>query len=325
MELRQQHERARAHWWTHERRRSMLHEAIQVLNVVQGKVATRRRLDERAAEKRRKQRLARDAADAATVAKKAVVAETRRLGGIWQKQDGDSTRRLLEKRSLYNRLQSEKEHRLDAAANKERWRRKDVKNGGVSSRKREFSDDGIPLTAAAAAATFGLTPLVVRDETDELRGIRNEAADYEHRSEEANRAFHKHVRPPASKSPVSTRRSLCGLILAALDCGHRPRSNAGDANANARAISKCLAGRRLAEARIRGGLRGLGPRLADGREAEFRASLLRDDDPAKTIENGRRLAIRPRRAPRNYPTRQLRGVAATSSADAPRGERTAPD
>ena len=44
----------------------------------------------------------------------------------------------------------------------------------------------MPLTAAAAA-TFGLTPLVVR--TEGLRAFRREAADFERRSDASRKAF----------------------------------------------------------------------------------------------------------------------------------------
>ena len=39
---------------------------------------------------------------------------------------------------------------------------------------------------------------------------------------------------------ISTRRSPFGLILAALECGHRPRSNAGEASTNARNLAGTL-------------------------------------------------------------------------------------
>merc|ERR1712091_7092 len=64
----------------------MLHDAIQVLNVVQGNVATRRRKAERAAAKAARRKLERDAAEAKRVAARAVVAETRsrgRAGGLF--------------------------------------------------------------------------------------------------------------------------------------------------------------------------------------------------------------------------------------------------
>ena len=48
---------------------------------------------------------------------------------------------------------------------------------------------------------------------------------------------------PGVEISISARRSPFALILTALDCGHRPRSNAGEANANERDL-ECLAGTR---------------------------------------------------------------------------------
>ena len=99
---------------------------------------------------------------------------------------------MLVKRTLYCRLQSEKEHRIDKPAPATLWSRSEVENFGVSSKKRELSAEGVPLTEAAAASVFGTAPLIVRDETAELRGEKDQAVDTEARSNAQNRAFRDH-------------------------------------------------------------------------------------------------------------------------------------
>jgi len=192
LEARMANEKARAAWWTAEHRRSLLHVAIIALNEVHENVETRAELKRRQAEQRARQLLLDDAAEAKEVARSAVVDYTRRIAETMKSKDREVMERQLARRDLYFRLQSEKEARTNCAPRKERWRRSEVQNNGISSRKREFSDDGVPLTAAAAAATFGLTPLVVRDETEELRAFRREAADFERRSDASRKAFREH-------------------------------------------------------------------------------------------------------------------------------------
>lgn len=193
LELRMANEKSRAAWWTAEKKRSLLHVAIQALNEVKEKVTTRAELKRRQAERRARQLLEDDALLAKEVARNAVVDYTRRIAEVMRAKDKDHQVKELARRDLYFRLQSEKEHCVNCEPRKERWRRSEVENNGISSRKREFSDDGVPLTAAAAASVFGLTPLVVRDETAELQALRREAADFELRSDRARAAFKEHA------------------------------------------------------------------------------------------------------------------------------------
>ncbi|KAH8072737.1 hypothetical protein JL721_3382 [Aureococcus anophagefferens] len=99
---------------------------------------------------------------------------------------------MLVKRTLYCKLQSEKEHRSDRKAPTTLWRRDEVANGGVSCKKREISDDGVPLTEAAAAYIFGTAPLIIADDSGAVARERHRAADYEARSAAQNEAFASH-------------------------------------------------------------------------------------------------------------------------------------
>ena len=132
LEARMANEKARAAWWTAEHRRSLLHVAIIALNEVRENVETRAELKRRQAEQRARQLLLDDAAEAKEVARSAVVDYTRRIAETMKSKDREVMERQLARRDLYFRLQSEKEHRVNCAPRKERWRRDEVQNNGIS-------------------------------------------------------------------------------------------------------------------------------------------------------------------------------------------------
>ena len=192
LQLKQEQENARAAWWRAERKRSVLYEAVQTLHGVRGKVRARAHRAKKAAEAAAEATKRRDAVEAARRARAELNAETTLRLEKWVDNDARNTGEMLVKRTLYCRLQSEKEHRLDKPALATRWDRREVENGGISSKKRELSDDGIPLTEAAAAAVFGTAPLVVPDESAALAAYKGRAADYEGRSVAENANFRSH-------------------------------------------------------------------------------------------------------------------------------------
>ena len=192
LEAKQKSEDARARWWHAERRRSVLHGAIQCLHGIAGKVRAREHRAARAAERAERERLRLEAIEEAKRARADLERETSGLLGKWEANDVRNTDAMLVKRTLYCKLQSEKEHRSDRKAPTTLWRRDEVANGGVSCKKREISDDGVPLTEAAAAYIFGTAPLIIADDSGAVARERHRAADYEARSAAQNEAFASH-------------------------------------------------------------------------------------------------------------------------------------
>ena len=154
LEAKQASERERAAWWHAERKRTQLHGAIQTLHAITLKVRARQHRARKAAARAEEARLQREALETAKLERLQLNAHTSTLLGKWEKNDERNTSAMLVKRTLYCRLQSEKEHRIDKPAPATLWSRSEVENCGVSSKKRELSAEGVPLTEAAAASVL---------------------------------------------------------------------------------------------------------------------------------------------------------------------------
>ncbi|KAJ1446616.1 hypothetical protein M885DRAFT_625104 [Pelagophyceae sp. CCMP2097] len=120
-------------------------------------------------------------------------AETRVRGHKWFGFDERERAEILRKRGLYAQLQNLRDPGdVSVADLHQRWQRVQVEDGGVSTRKREFDENGVPLTAEAAAHVFGTAPYVVEDETDVIRHAKREALAFENSAETTKSVFASH-------------------------------------------------------------------------------------------------------------------------------------
>ena len=83
--------------------------------------------------------------------------------GRWMKQELHSQDESLRVRDLAASLEFETAYGLHENAKRER------KNPRSTSLKEYHHESGIPLTAAASSEAFGTAPIVVPDETKDLR------------------------------------------------------------------------------------------------------------------------------------------------------------
>lgn len=170
LKLQSQHDAARAQWWTYEAHRNQLATTLAV--IFESRKNEKKRAKKAEQEQRytlailrRSEQLTRAREDRTIMLERCIKADRK-----WQQNLRQDADRMLAKRTIYSLLQiSEHDESLLHQPTLLLWKRCEVEGGGISSRKRELSENGIPLTADAASAVFGSRTLVVADETEDLR------------------------------------------------------------------------------------------------------------------------------------------------------------
>lgn len=170
LKLQSQHDAARAQWWAFEAHRNQLAATLAAIcESRQGEKNRARKAEQEQrvalATLRQSEKLARKREDRAFMLERCMKVDRK-----WQNNLKQNADRMLVKRTIYGSLQiSAHDDRILHQPTVLLWKRCEVDGGGISSRKRELSENGIPLTADAASSLFGTRTLVVPDESEAIR------------------------------------------------------------------------------------------------------------------------------------------------------------
>lgn len=189
------HDSARAEWWLFERERSRLAATLDSVRRMQRGVRKRHKQTERDRESSEKRRVQNEREEAARNERAAMELTWEKIDGKWREHVTRDTERNLALKTVYSALQ----HEEDSSTTTKRrscllWKRIEVENGGISSQRRDLSEEGgVPMTATAASVLFGTTPSpVIRDETEALRRQKLLAIKCESHLKEQRRMFDGH-------------------------------------------------------------------------------------------------------------------------------------
>lgn len=172
LELRQKDDRARGQWWSVETLRMKVAVTLRAIHDARQGVQRRLTLSDRDRQREALGTLKaakREANDAAAKATMQLALDVREK---WQDNVDRSVFDELKHKTIYALLQAEAE--VDSRP--QFW---DHDATFLSSKKREIDLKGVPLTAPAAKAVFGTTPLIVVDETPALRLDKDRARQVE--------------------------------------------------------------------------------------------------------------------------------------------------
>lgn len=150
-------------WWVQEKRDTEFVETVKAIITAKKNTKQRKRGIKKKQQREKEERDRKEADDLKELIKSNMIRDALKTDKMWMNQELDAQKKSLKTRNLAASLEFETSYGLHEHSQRTR------KNPRSTSRKEYHNESGIPLTEAAASEAFGTNPIVVPDETKDLK------------------------------------------------------------------------------------------------------------------------------------------------------------